>query len=201
MKEFTQERGTKLHETVFTEFTQLCLSLHRLPIPTIAQISGLAAAAGFQLASSCDLIVASSNSSFSTPGVKFGVFCTTPGVPLSRQTSAKIGLKMLFTGEAVSAKEALQCGLVSEIVDGDLEALEKRVLQIARLIEANPKAVVALGKKSFYEQIRHVDLNDAYRVASQAMVDNLKFEDTQSGLKAFAAKTKPKWSHSDKKIN
>jgi len=107
---------------------------------------------------------------------------------------------MLFTGEPVGAREAYQCGLVSEVVENEAD-LDKRVLEVARLIQMNPKGVVSLGKRSFYEQIKHVDLASAYRAASEAMVDNLKYEDTQSGLKAFAAKTKPKWSHSSKKIN
>lgn len=111
---------------------------------------------------------------------------------------------MLFTGEPVTAQEAYQHGIVSEIVECSDAASDKelnnRVIQISKLIEANPKSVVALGKKSFYEQIKFGDLSEAYRVAGNAMVDNLKYEDTQSGLKAFASKSKPKWSHSSKKL-
>lgn len=199
MKEFTRTYGTKYHSNVLEEFSNLCLSLQQLSIPTIAQVSGLAAAAGFQLALSCDILVASSQASFSTPGVKFGVFCSTPGVPLSRMTSSKISLKMLLTGEAISAREAFNSGLVSELVENET-ALDQRTLEIARMIEKNPKGVLALGKKCFYEQIKHNELKNAYRVATDVMIDNLKYEDTQSGLEAFKAKIKPNWSHSSKKI-
>lgn len=181
------------------EFTRLCFSLQQLPIPTIAQVSGLAAAAGLQLALSCDLLIASSQALFSTPGVKFGIFCSTPGVPLSRMTSSKISLKMLYTGEPISASEAFQAGLITEMIEND-QNLDKRILEIIKMIEVNPKGVLALGKKCFYEQIKHNDLKYAYDVASKEMIDNLTYEDTQQGLKAFAKKQKPLWSHSNKKL-
>lgn len=199
LKEFTKETGQNHHQQVFKEFTDLCLSLKNLPIPTIAEVQGLAAAAGYQLAASCDLIIASDKASFSTPGVKFGVFCSTPAVPLSRNVSSKISLKMLFTGEPISAQEAYTHGIVSDVVNND--SLEKRVNQIGKLIEANSRPIVALGKKCFYKQIELNDLSDAYKVASEAMLENLKFEDTQSGLKAFASKSKPVWTHSENKLD
>lgn len=149
LKELTTEKGAQLHQQVFGEFTQLCLALQKLPVPVIAEVKGrpyslvlfrlkilwwsqsqsclmplssrlgLAAAAGLQLAASCDMIVASRHASFSTPGVKFGVFCSTPAVALSRNISHKIAAKMLFTGEPLSAHAALQHGLISHVVDDD----------------------------------------------------------------------------------
>lgn len=203
LKEFTQEKGHDLHRQVFDEFTDLCLTLKKLPVPTIAEVQGIAAAAGYQLAASCDLIVASNKASFSTPGVKFGVFCSTPGVALSRAVSSKISLKMLFTGDAVTATEAYNHGIISEVVniDNSSDNLEKRVLEIAKKIESNSKHIVTLGKKCFYQQIETPELEDAYKIASQVMLDNLKYEDTQLGLKAFATKKKPIWTHSAKKLD
>ncbi|RNA21170.1 enoyl- hydratase domain-containing mitochondrial [Brachionus plicatilis] len=203
LKEFTHDKGQNLHKQVFNEFTDLCLTLKNLPVPTIAEVQGLAAAAGYQLAASCDLIVASNKASFSTPGVKFGVFCSTPAVPLSRNVSPKISLKMLFTGDAVTADEAYTHGIISEVVnvDNSSENLEKKVFEIARKIEANSRFIVTLGKKCFYKQIEAPELSDAYKIASEVMLDNLMYEDTQLGLNAFATKTKPIWTHSAKKLD
>jgi enoyl-CoA hydratase/carnithine racemase len=207
LKELTTETGADKHRQVFDEFTRLCLSLRNLPMPTIAEVHGLAAAGGFQLAASCDLIVASSKATFSTPGIKFGVFCSTPGVPLSRLVSSKIALKMLYTGEALSASEALAHGIISELVQvGENNAeesarlLAERVNRLARQIEANSGSIVTLGKRCFYEQIEQETIHGAYKVASQVMCENLQYQDCQSGLSAFAAKKKPTWSHSDKKV-
>ncbi len=179
LKEFTTEKGTELHEAVFREFTNLCLNLKRLPIPVIAEVKGLAAAGGLQLALSCDLIIASDKASFSTPGVKFGVFCTTPGVALSRNLSQKMAAKMLFTGEPINAKEALQQGLISEMVssEGDCseKALEMRVNQVCEVIAANSRFIISLGKKAFYEQINEANVEKAYEIGSKTMIDNLKF--------------------------
>ena len=126
------------------------------------------------------------------------MFCTTPGVALSRSVSSKIALKMLFTGEAMNAEQALQHGIISDLVK--IGSVEARVNEIAKLIVANSKPVIALGKKAFYKQIEQASLGEAYKLASCVMVDNLKYEDTQSGLEAFANKKKPVWSNSNKKI-
>jgi enoyl-CoA hydratase/carnithine racemase len=209
LKEFNRQQSTPQdHEQVFAEFTKLCMKLKRLPIPTIAEVYGLAAAAGYQLAASCDLIVASSKANFSTPGVKFGVFCSTPGVALSRNVSSKISLKMLFTGEPISARDALAHGIISEVVDVDgksdqegQDLLVKQVNQLVNKIKANSAPIIALGKECFYKQIESKRLEEAYEVASKYMVDNLRFRDTQDGLKAFSAKQKPVWSHSNHKLD
>lgn len=208
LKELTTEKGEEMHTAVFRECTKLCMSLRELPIPTVAEVHGLAAAAGFQIAASCDLIVASNKASFSTPGVRFGLFCTTPGVALARSgIGAKQALRMLYTGEPMSSQQALTHGLISELVESDvldeeasMQLLRKRVDDLLKKIESNSKWVIAHGKKAFYEQSEMNHLSDAYRVASAAMVDNLKYVDTQQGLKAFANKKKPSWSHSNEKI-
>jgi enoyl-CoA hydratase/carnithine racemase len=151
------------------------------------------------LAASCDLLVAASSALFSTPGVKFGVFCSTPGVAVARNISNKLALRMLFTGETINATQAFSYGLLSELVDQP-EHLEARVNEIVKQIAANSAPIVALGKRSFYEQMNcGGNLNNAYRVATEAMLENLKYEDTQNGLNAFATKKKPIWTHSNKK--
>lgn len=165
----------------------------------------MAAAAGLQLALSCDIIVASDKASFSTPGVKFGVFCTTPGVALSRNISKKMAAKMLFTGDPIQAEDALTHGLISELVysneeSPDQDLLQKRVDEMCETISANSRHIVGLGKNAFYKQVDQVTIESAYQIGCKVMLDNLKYEDTQSGLKAFAAKQKPAWSHSPKKI-
>ncbi len=143
MKELTSDRSSDYHAKVFNEMTTLCNLLRNLPIPTIAEVYGLAAAAGCQLALSCDLVVASDKASFSTPGVKFGVFCSTPGVAVAQNTSNKIAMKMLLTGDAISSDEALKHGLISEVVAAD--KLESRVNELAEKINSNSKPIIALG--------------------------------------------------------
>ena len=155
------------------------------------------------MASSCDIVVASRHASFSTPGVKFGVFCSSPGVALTRNVNHKLAAKMLFTGEAIDAQAALQHGLVSELVDDEeagQELLNKKVNEMCKKIATNSKSVTSLGKKAFYEQIIRSDTASAYAIACRAMVENLELEDTQLGLKAFANKKKPVWLNSLHKI-
>ena len=120
------------------------------------------------------------------------------GVPLSRNVSSKIALKMLFTGEAITANEALTHGMISEVVvENTQDALVNRVNQLCQLIQANSQPVIELGKKCFYKQIEYNnDLEKAYDFASKAMVENLQLAETQMGMKAFKSKTKPEWTHS-----
>jgi enoyl-CoA hydratase/carnithine racemase len=154
------------------------------------------------------LIVASSRASFSTPGIKFGVFCSTPGVALARLVSSKIALRMLLTGEALKASDALTHGVVSELVSvadelnevDSVRALEERVAQVVGMIEANSGPIVALGKRAFYEQTGVERIEESYERATKAMCENLRYVDCQKGLSAFAAKKKPVWSHSTEKV-
>uniref|UniRef100_Q96DC8-2 Isoform 2 of Enoyl-CoA hydratase domain-containing protein 3, mitochondrial n=4 Tax=Homo sapiens TaxID=9606 RepID=Q96DC8-2 len=162
------------------------------PVPVIAMVNGLAAAAGCQLVASCDIAVASDKSSFATPGVNVGLFCSTPGVALARAVPRKVALEMLFTGEPISAQEALLHGLLSKVVP---EAeLQEETMRIARKIASLSRPVVSLGKATFYKQLPQ-DLGTAYYLTSQAMVDNLALRDGQEGITAFLQKRKPVWSH------
>ncbi|EGV95420.1 Enoyl-CoA hydratase domain-containing protein 3, mitochondrial [Cricetulus griseus] len=171
---------------------QVMMLIRNHPVPIIAMVNGLATAAGCQLVASCDIAVASDKSSFATPGVNVGLFCSTPAVALGRAVPRKVALEMLFTGEPISAQEAVRHGLISKVVPE--EQLEEETVRIAKKIASLSRPVVALGKATFYKQLPQ-DLRTAYYLASQAMVDNLALQDGQEGIEAFIQKRKPIWSH------
>ncbi|XP_024066624.2 enoyl-CoA hydratase domain-containing protein 3, mitochondrial [Terrapene carolina triunguis] len=193
LKELSSERDTKHHIEVFETCAEVMTLLQKLPVPVIAKVNGLATAAGCQLVASCDIAVASEKSRFATPGVKVGLFCSTPAVAVGRALSRKVALEMLFTGEPISAHDALLHGLISRVVPED--KLEEETMKIARKICETSWSVVALGKATFYKQMA-LDLDAAYRMTSQVMVDNLTLKDGQEGIEAFIQKRKPTWSHS-----
>ncbi len=169
-------------------------TIRNADVPVIAAVDGLAAAAGCQLVAACDIVVATKTSTFSTPGANFGLFCSTPGIPLARSVPRKISALMLFTGNAINAEEALQFGLVSRLAEkGDLDI---EVEAVCEAIKAKPKAVIALGKKFLNEQLEMKYL-DALESGSKVMVDNLQLVDAQEGISAFKEKRKPFWTHTD----
>ncbi|XP_059581755.1 enoyl-CoA hydratase domain-containing protein 3, mitochondrial isoform X2 [Alligator mississippiensis] len=192
LKELSSEQDTKHHAEVFETCAEVMTLLQKLPVPVIAQVNGLATAAGCQLVASCDIAVASEKSRFATPGVNIGLFCSTPAVAVGRSLPRKVALEMLFTGEPISAQEALLHGLLSRVVPED--KLEEETMKIARKICETSRSVVALGKATFYKQMAQ-DLEAAYRMTSQVMVDNLALKDGQEGIEAFIQKRKPVWSH------
>jgi enoyl-CoA hydratase/carnithine racemase len=155
-------------------------------------VHGHAFAAGCQLVAQCDLAVAAADARFATSGVSYGIFCSTPGVPLARNIARKRALEMLLTGEPIDAATALAWGLVNRVVPA--ERLDAEVQSLIRAIMAKSRAVVAAGKKIFYEQISD-NLDQAYRVATAAMVDNVKTEDGKEGIAAFVQKRKPRWKN------
>ncbi|KAK2495845.1 hypothetical protein MC885_000690, partial [Smutsia gigantea] len=171
---------------------QVMMLIQNHPVPVIAMVNGLATAAGCQLVASCDIAVASDKSSFATPGVNIGLFCSTPGVALGRAVPRKVALEMLLTGQPISAQEALLHGLLSRVVPE--EQLEEETMRIARKIASLSRPVVSLGKATFYKQLPQ-DLRTAYYLTSQTMVDNVAMQDGQEGIKAFIQKRKPTWSH------
>ncbi|XP_061494329.1 enoyl-CoA hydratase domain-containing protein 3, mitochondrial [Rhineura floridana] len=193
LKELTREDGKEHHREVFQTCSELMTLLPKLPVPVIAKVNGLATAAGCQLVASCDIAVASEKSRFATPGVNVGLFCSTPAVAVGRSLPRKVALEMLFTGEPMTAQDALLHGLVSRVVPED--KLEDETLRIARRICESSRSVLALGKATFYKQMEQ-DVCSAYRMTSQVMVDNLALKDGQEGIEAFISKRKPAWSHS-----
>ncbi|XP_021071664.1 enoyl-CoA hydratase domain-containing protein 3, mitochondrial [Mus pahari] len=192
LKELTDAQGRDYHTEVFQTCSEVMMLIRNHPVPILAMVNGLATAAGCQLVASCDIAVASDKSSFATPGVNVGLFCSTPAVALGRAVPRKVALEMLFTGEPISAQEALRHGLISKVVPE--EQLEAETMRIAKKIASLSRSVVALGKATFYKQLPQ-DLRTAYFLASQAMVDNLALQDGQEGIEAFIQKRKPIWSH------
>ena len=166
------------------------LSIRRLPQPVIAKVHGIATAAGCQLVAACDLAVASDDARFATSGINFGLFCATPGVPVSRNVAQKRAFEMLFTGEFIDAATAQAWGLVNRIAPA--AELDAATQALAAAIIAKPRDVVAAGKAFFYRQLE-TPLVRAYEDASGHITDNMLGESAQEGVGAFAAKRPPRW--------
>jgi enoyl-CoA hydratase/carnithine racemase len=166
------------------------LALRALPQPVIAQVHGVAAAAGCQLVASCDLAVATDDARFGVNGVNIGLFCSTPMVPLSRNIAAKPALEMLLTGEMIGAIRARELGLINRIAPPD--QLAAQTMALADTIAAKLGAAVRIGKRAFYDQIA-LDEAAAYGHTAGVMVENMLWRDTGEGIDAFLAKRKPDW--------
>ena len=175
---------------LFALCTEVMLAIRHLPQPVIAQVHGVATAAGCQLAASCDLVVASDDATFATPGVRIGLFCTTPGVAVARAVAPKKALEMLLTGQPISAQEAERAGLVNRVVPRD--RLDAATLELAKQIAAASPAVVAQGKLAFYRQLP-LSCEAAYEVAQPIMSENAVADDAQEGMRAFQEKRQAKW--------
>ena len=179
------------YTAVFEACTRVMEAIRLLPKPVIAQVQGLATAAGCQLVATCDIAVAADDAAFATPGVQIGLFCTTPGVAVARSVMPKKAMEMLLTGRPISAQEALEFGLISRIAPAD--ELEERVDELARQIASASAHTLALGKAAFYQQIE-MDRPSAYQFASKVMVDNLLADDAKEGISAFLEKRQPVWT-------
>lgn len=190
LSEMTGRSETEYRE-IFETCSTLMETLQRLPQPVIARVQGLATAAGCQLVAACDLAVASEHAAFATPGVKIGLFCTTPMVPLTRAIGRKRALEMLLTGRLVSAREAAEWGLVNRVVPA--EQLEEATRELAAQIVAASSYTVSLGKQAFYRQI-DLDQHRAYEFASGVMTENALARDAQEGITAFLQKRQPHWT-------
>ena len=175
---------------IFAECTEVMEAIRLLPQPVIAQVQGLATAAGCQLVATCDLVVASEDAGFCTPGVQIGLFCSTPAVALSRAVSPKHAMEMLLTGIPISAETALDWGLVNRVTPAN--QLEDTVMQLARLIARASSYTLAVGKQAFYRQLL-LDRPQAYEMAQRTMVENLLAYDAQEGITAFLEKREPVW--------
>ncbi len=183
-------RDPEFYRRLFDVCCELMETIQNIAQPVIAQVNGVATAAGCQLAATCDLVVASEDARFATPGVKIGLFCSTPMVALSRAVGQKKAMEMLLTGEFISAEEALAEGLVNKVVPlAELEA-ETRALA-EKIAEASP-LVVGVGKGAFYRQLQ-MPTEQAYSYTKEVMSFNATFADAQEGICAFLEKRKPEW--------
>ena len=190
LKEMHESADPRIAGDVFERCGRLMIALTRLPQPVIARVHGAAYAAGCQLVAQCDLAVAVPEARFATSGVHYGIFCSTPGVPLARNVPRKQAMEMLLTGDPIDAAAALARGLVNRVVPAD--RLDAEIGELAQSIIGKPPAVVAAGKRVFYEQADH-GIVDAYRIATAAMVDCVGSEDGREGIAAFAEKRPPVW--------
>jgi len=184
------DRGAGYFAALFARCSAVMLAIRALPQPVIAEVQGVAAAAGCQLVASCDLAVAAHDARFAVNGVNIGLFCSTPMVALSRNIAAKPALEMLLTGEMISAARAQELGLVNRVAaSGQLSA---DTMALAEKIAAKLGPAVRIGKRAFYDQIE-LEEAAAYRLASAAMVENMLWRDTDEGVSAFLAKRAPDW--------
>ena len=183
-------------ESYFINLFNLCSSMMQMmvncPKPIIAEINGIATAAGCQLVASCDLALASSSSKFATPGVNIGLFCSTPMVALSRNVNKKDAMKMLLTGEMIDAVEAKRISLINDYFNED--ELSKQVMELANQISAKPMMTVHNGKHAFYKQYE-MNLSDAYKYTSKVMASNALSEDAKEGIGSFLEKRTPNWKN------
>jgi enoyl-CoA hydratase/carnithine racemase len=184
-------RDLSFYQRLFDVCTVLMETIHRVRQPVIAKVRGVATAAGCQLVAACDLVVAADDARFATPGVKIGLFCSTPMVPLSRAVGRKRALEMLLTGEFVDAETAREWGLVNRVVP--IEQLEDAVLSLVDRIAQSSPLTVGIGKEAFYAQIE-LDEHRAYDLTKSAMVTNALAGDAQEGMCAFLEKRRPTWT-------
>ena len=190
LKEMIAEPALEYYQRLFAQCSKMMMAIQRLPVPVIARVHGLATAAGCQLVAPCDLAVASSQASFAVSGVNYGLFCSTPSVPLLRNIAPKQAMEMLVTGDFITAQQALERGLVNRVVAP--EQLDAEVEKLAASILQKPRAAIAIGKALFYQQ-REMGIEAAYQLAGQAMAVNMMDPCAQEGFTAFTEKRKPAW--------
>jgi enoyl-CoA hydratase/carnithine racemase len=183
-------REEAFYRELFGVCTVMMEAIHELPQPVIAKVHGVATAAGCQLVAACDLAIAAEGTRFATPGVKIGLFCSTPMVPVSRAVGRKRAMQLLLTGEPIDAATAVDWGLINRAVPTD--ELEDAVLELVEAITRSSPSTVATGKRAFYAQVDRPE-HDAYGHAQLVMVENALAGDAQEGMSAFLEKRAPTW--------
>jgi enoyl-CoA hydratase/carnithine racemase len=186
-------RDLPFYQRLFDVCTELMETIHRVPQPVIAKVHGVATAAGCQLVAACDLAIATDEARFATPGVKIGLFCSTPMVPLTRAIGRKRALEMLLTGDFVDAQTALSWGLVNSVVPPD--QLESAITGLVEKIARSSPLTVGIGKEAFYAQLE-LDEHRAYDLTKSVMAMNSLAGDAQEGMCAFLEKRPPAWGGS-----
>ncbi len=190
LKEMRASPSPGYYRALFEQCTRMMLSIQRLPLPVIARVHGIAAAAGCQLVAMCDLAVAASGAKFAVSGVRLGLFCSTPSVALSRNIGRKAAFEMLVTGDFINAEEALAQGLVNRVAAPD--RLDAEVETLVAAIVSKPRVAITLGKQLFYRQLE-TGIAAAYEDAGQTMVCNMMDDAALEGVQAFIEKRQPKW--------
>jgi enoyl-CoA hydratase/carnithine racemase len=183
-------RDEAFYRELFDRCTEMMETIQELPQPVIAKVQGIATAAGCQLVAACDLAVAAKAARFATPGVKIGLFCSTPMVPVSRSIGRKRAMELLLTGEPIDATTALEWGLVNRVVPVD--ELEDAVVELVEAIARSSSYTVATGKRAFYAQLDRPE-HGAYEHCQVVMTQNAMAEDAQEGMSAFLEKRRPNW--------
>ena len=190
LKEMRAKPSLQYYEQLFGQCFEMMLGIQRLPVPVVARVQGVATAAGCQLVAMCDLAVAASTAKFAVSGVNLGLFCSAPGVALSRNVLRKAAFEMLVTGEFINADEAKMRGLINRVAEP--EQLDAEVEKLVATIIAKPRVAVAIGKEFFYRQIE-LGIAPAYEAAAQTMACNMMDEAALEGVQAFIDKRPPRW--------
>lgn len=191
LKDMARHTELAYYQQLFAQCSRMMLSIQKLPVPVIARVQGIATAAGCQLVAQCDLAVASSDARFATSGIQYGLFCSTPSVPLVRNMPIKQSMEMLLTGEFIDAQTALHYGLLNRV--SEPERLDAAVEELVGPIVSKPRTAIRMGKELVYRQ-REMGLESAYQLAGQTMATNMLDADAQEGAQAFLEKRKPGWS-------
>ena len=193
LKEVQENENESFYRELLDCCKEVMIFLPNLNKPVIAEVHGVATAAGCQLVASCDLAYADTNTRFATPGVNIGLFCHTPLVPVSRTIAKKHSMEMLLLGDLIDATEAKRFGLINDVFGP--EELHEKVMEVAKVICSKSPYVLKMGKETFYKQL-DMDLEEAYEYATERMIKNLKAEDAKEGIDAFINKRKPDWKNS-----
>ena len=194
LKEMRATPSLDYYQRLFAQCSKTMLSVQHLPVPVIARVHGIATAAGCQLVAMCDLAVASSTAKFAVSGVNLGLFCSAPGVALSRNVLRKAAFEMLVTGEFISAEEAKERGLINRVAEP--EHLDAEVERLVVSIVSKPRIAVAMGKELFYRQAE-LSIAAAYEAAEETMACNMMGEVALEGVQAFIEKRPPRWSQGE----
>ena len=187
-----EDGGNSYFNWLFKTCGQLMMTISKLPQPVIAEVNGIATAAGCQLVATCDLAVATSKATFGVNGVNIGLFCSTPMVALSRNIGRKKTLEMLLTGDFISAEEAYQLGLINKVLPE--EKIKLGSIELASRIATKLSRAVKIGKETFYKQ-NEMGIEEAYNFTAEVMAENMMFEDTNEGISAFIEKRQPIWEN------
>ena len=190
LKDMAAHSELAYYQQLFAQCSRMMLSIQKLPVPVIARVQGIATAAGCQLVAQCDLAVASSDARFATSGIQYGLFCSTPSVPLVRNMPIKQSMEMLLTGDFIDAQTAMHYGLLNRVASPD--ELDYVVEALVVAIVSKPRIAIQMGKELVYRQ-REMGLEPAYQLAGQTMAINMMDTDAQEGAQAFAQKRKPQW--------